>query len=272
MPTNNFRRPVFNLLSPFSSFPCLIIVLLLFCFPVIAQVQRDSTAVNSLAAAITQLGGIPPRDSTATATIAVTSGGSSQQGSIEITTRGMNQTSEDITLPNGSQKLVYSLGASNDKRVGAKPGEDQNSFELSLSAQSPMFPLPWLADRFADTDVAIVSLGNEVLKGVAVMHLQLTNTFNSTPNQKHYSSFTTADVWLDAKTNLPAKISYERRSAGGPVAPIPISYEYSDYRNIQGVLYPFQIRKSVNGTLWGVITVQSVQFNTGVADAAFALQ
>lgn len=240
--------------------------------PATGQAQRDRAAVTALTAAITNLGGVPPRDSVALASIKVTSGSSTEEGKMKITTRGMQQTSEEITLPSGTQSLIYSLGASNDRRGGAKPGEDPLSFELSLSAHSPIFPLPWLASHYANNDIEILNLGSEVLSGTSVVHLRLTNTFNSIPNQRHYSNFTVTDVWLDAKTSLPAKISYERRDAGGPVAPLPISYEYGDYRNVQGVLYPFQIHKFVNGTLWASITIQDVQLNTGVADAAFALR
>jgi hypothetical protein len=249
-----------------------VVVVCLFVPSAVAQVIRDSTAARTLANSVIRMGGLAPQDSTATATMSVGSGTSIATGSMKFSTRGLNQTAEDITLPVGSQSLIFSLGASNDKRPGAKPGEDSSSFELSLTAQSPLFPLPWLVDKLNNADIAIQNVGNEVLNGNPSTHVRLTNTFNSNPNLKHYASFTTTDLWLDAKTGLPSKISYERRTAGGPEPTIPISYEFSDYRNVQGVLYPFQVRKIVNGTVSGVITVQSVQINSGVADAVFAVR
>lgn len=249
----------------------LLVFVLLTPASTVAQVTRDSAGIAAVTNSIGVMGSLPPQDSTATANITL-SGTSLMQGTLQFTTRRLDQTAEHVVLPSGTQNLIFSQGSSNDLRPDAKPGEDPASFELSLTAQSPLFPLPWLASRYANSDVAIQYVGNDSIGGIASIHLRLTNTFASNPNNAHYSNFTASEVWLDAKTYLPVRISYERRDAGGPVPTIPIAYEYSDYRNVQGILYPFQVRKFVNGVLWGTISVQSVQFNSGVSSTAFALQ
>jgi hypothetical protein len=53
--------------------------------------------------------------------------------------------------------------------------------------------------------------------------------------------------------------------------PIPIveSYEFSDYRNVQGVLIPFTIGHFRNGLKLDVTEFTSVRHNTGVANDVF---
>lgn len=256
-------------------FVCLLCLLLPFLALAQGVPASNPQAVALVKASVTAMGGsqttAAPQDSTANANVTVTASSSVEQGTMTTTTRGLDQTSEEISLPSGVQRLVFSQGSSNDKRPGAGPGEDPFSYELSLSAQSPMFPLPWLASRMASADMAVVNLGNETLSNVTTTHLHLTNTFTSAPDLALYSTFTVAHVWLDP-TGLPLRISYERRSALGDSPVVAVAYEYSDYRNVQGFLYPFQIRKFVNGTPWASISVQTVQFNTGLSSADFSLQ
>ncbi len=236
-----------------------------------SQVKRDSSAVNSIAAAITKMGTLPPQDSTTLATGTISSGSSSTPIQVKFVTRGMDQTSEQFIGPSATQSQVFSQGNSNDRIANAKPGQDPWSFELSLTAQSPFFPLPWLASHYSNSDIAIENLGTDTQAGVSATHLRLTNTFASQPLLTHYASLARYDVWLDAKSGLPIKIAFERRKEGGAGSGIPIAYEYSDYRNVQGFLYPFHVKKYVNGTLLADITVQSVSMNSGVASSAFQL-
>lgn len=180
-----------------------------------AQVHRDRTALSAIAGSIARFGGLPPVDSVAVAKVTVTSGTSTQVGTMRIVTRGMDETREEIKLKGTSESLVFSKGSSSEKRKSTKPGKDPYSFELSLTAQSPLFPLPWLASRYANNDTAIEDLGAETSDGTVSSHLRLTNTFTSNPMLKHYAPFTASDLWLDAGLGLLRKISYERREAGG---------------------------------------------------------
>lgn len=247
-------------------------ILILFVTTAAAQVvQRDSTGVMSLSTAITRMGGLPPQDSTALAVTTNFNGSSTSSATVTFLTRGMDQTSEQFSGATGAQTLVFSQDNSNDKSPHAKPNQDPWSFELSLTAQSPFFPLPWLASRYANTDISIENVGTDTQAGVPATHLRLTNTFASQPILKHYSDLTRCDVWLDSTTGLPVRIMFERRDSGGAGAGIPITYEYADYRNVQGFLYPFHVKKFVNGTLWADVTVQSVSINSGVASGAFQL-
>ena len=96
--------------------------------------------------------------------------------------------------------------------------------------------------------------------------------YASQPDQQFLAAFTVRDIWIDAKTNLPAKIAYSLRAGSGAVPSMAVEVTFSDYRAVSGVLYPFQISESLNGTPWLSITISSVSFNTGLTDSTFLIQ
>lgn len=229
---------------------------------------RDPQAVALVQKAIAAMGTVPS-DSTATGAIQVVEGSSSQAGTIEILTRGMNATSETISLPSGQRTVVYSNGSAKET-VGSQ--SVIASFEAVLTDQASDFPLPLLSSLVANPDVAIHYVATETLNGTSAHHIQMWNSFASRPHLQSLAAFSERDIWLDSTSGLPLKIAYSRRTAGGTAPAIPMVVEFSNYRNAGGILFPFQIEKSCNGTLWQTIDIQNVSFNTGLTDAQFQVQ
>ena len=205
MPTKNICRSIFHSVSALSTVTYLTLLSVFLASGAVAQVQRDGTAVNSLATAINRMGSLPPQDSTALASTTSFKGSTTSLASVKILTRGMDQTSEQFSTANSTASFVFSQGSSNDKSPDAKPGQDPWSYELSLTAQSPFFPLPWLAARYSNADVSVENLGTDSQAGVPAVHLRLTNTFASQPILKHYASLTRCDVWFDPTSGLPIR-------------------------------------------------------------------
>jgi hypothetical protein len=115
-------------------------------------------------------------------------------------------------------------------------------------------------------------VGLESLDGASAHHVKFWNTFAAKPKLQHLAEFSVKHIWIDAVSNLPTKLAFDRRDGGGATPRIPMAYQYSDYRSVTGTLFPFQIQKDVNGTPWGTIRIGSVAFNTGLSESAFAIQ
>lgn len=228
--------------------------------------QRDPQATALLQSALRAMGGSIPLDSVATGNVVIVAGSLTSSGTVRILTRGTDQTSEQLTLPQSTQTVIYSRGAANEID-GANT--QTLSLERTASCHSPSFPLPFLAAAFANLDEALQYVGQETLGKAQVQHIRTWNTYNSNPSLQFLSDFTITDIWLDASTNLPLTISVTRRNGSGSQPKTPIVFSYSDFRSANGVLYPYQIQESVNGTPWATITIQSVVLNTGLTDADF---
>ncbi len=210
-----------------------------------------------------------PSDSSATGTITIVEGSTTQNGTIQILTRGTNQTAEQITLSDTQRVVIYSNGDA--KEVNGTQSTIP-PLELIVTDQSPDFPLPLLLSVLNNPDEAYKYIGQESLNGVAVQHIQVWNTFASHPPLQQLTPFSAKDIWLDTTSALPLKIAYTRRAGSGAVPSFPVEVFFSNYSNVNGVLYPFQINKSYNGTPWQTITIQSVSFNTGLTDAQFQVE
>ncbi len=235
----------------------------------VGSVQRDSQAAAILQQAIAALAKVSPADSSATGTVTVVEGSTTQSGTIQIFTRGAAQTMETIILPDGQRSVVYSNG--NAKEVGDK-GASTPPLELIVTDQCSDFPLPLLLSVLNTSDEAYRYVGQETLDGASAEHIQVWNTFASKPRQQKLAPFSTRDIWFDASSGLPLKIAYSRRAGGGSIPGFPVEVSFSNYTNVNGVSYPFQINKSFNGTPWQTITIQNVSFNTGLKDAQFQVE
>jgi len=231
--------------------------------------QRDPQAVTVLRQSIAAMASSVPVDSSAAGTVTIVEGSSTQVGTIQILTRGTAQTAETITSSSGQRAIIYS--SDDAKEVSA--GQSINPpLELIVTDQSPDFPLPLLLSVLNNADETIRYIGQEALNGQSAQHIQVWNTFASKPRLQKLAPFSARDIWFDSSSGLPLKIAHARRPAGGTVPSFPVEVVFSDYRNVTGTLYPFQINKSYNGTPWQTITIQSVSFNTGLTDAQFQVE
>jgi len=230
-------------------------------------VVRDPQAVALLQKSIAVMG-VLPSDSTASGTITIVAGSSTEQGTIQILTRGTTQTSVTVLVGTPNWAVIYSGGQANRIEAGTT---SVLCLELAASSQSLHFPLPFISGLVSNSDFAIQYIGQESLGSSAANHIRVQNTFASQPLWQSLSEFTTADIWLDASTALPAKISLVRRDGGGSSPKIPISVTYSNYQSVSGVRYPFTIQEYVTQTLWATTAIQSVAFNTGLSDANFTV-
>ncbi len=229
--------------------------------------QRDPQAVALLQKCVSVMG-VPPSDSTATGNVTIVAGSLTQQGTIQILTRGTNQTSVTVQAETTNRTVIYSGIQAN--RIEAN-STTALPLEEAASNMSLHFPLPFLYGVVSNPDYAIQFIGQESLDSSSANHIRVQNTFASSTYFQFLSEFTAADIWLDASSGLPTKISMIRRFGGGSAPRIPMSFSYCDYRSVAGALYPFTIKEYVTETLWVTTTIQSVSFNSGLTDGNFPM-
>ncbi|HEV2299670.1 MAG TPA: hypothetical protein VGR72_14280 [Candidatus Acidoferrales bacterium] len=230
---------------------------------------KDPLAISLLQKSVAAMAIVAPTDSSATGSINIVEGSSNETGTIQILTLGTNQTAENITLPNTQRSVVYSNGLA--KEVDGTLSTNA-VMELSVADLCSDFPLPLLMDALNNSDEVFQYIGQETLSGESVQHVRIWNSFASNPRLQRIAPFSAKDIWLDSVSILPVKIAYNRRAGGGAVPSIPVEVFFSNYTNVNGVQYPFQINKSYNGTPWQTITIQSVAFNTGLTSSSFQVQ
>jgi hypothetical protein len=231
--------------------------------------ERDPRALAILQQSLTAMGGAVPADSVARGTVVLVEGSTTENGTVLILSRGTHQTLETLQLPSGHRSIIYSSGRAREIRGSSSR---VLHLERAVTSECPDFPLALIAASLQHPETGLQYVGQEELDGTQVHHLRIWSTFPSQPELGHLEEFSSKDLWVDAASGLARKLSYERREALGAAPRIPVGVTYSGYRNVGGVLYPFLIHKSFNGTPWAEITIQNVAFNTGLSDADFPVQ
>jgi hypothetical protein len=231
------------------------------------QAQRDPQAVAIATQAYKALGGALPTDSRAIGNYNRVIGSSKDTGSIEILTRGYDQTSQKITNSGGTTQVVYSKGYASQWDQSALT---RFTLERSLSSDSAVFPLMVIAPAVLDPNSTVQFVASEFVNGKAANHIRICP---SSPDQNftNISSFGSKDVWVDISSGLPLEISYQVLDGQGGT-PIPVAVFFSNYQSSSGVTYPFQIQESLNGTPYMAVSITSVAFGVGLSDQDFPLQ
>lgn len=231
--------------------------------------QRDPTAIALVQKSVAAMATTAPSDSSATGSITVVEGSTTDSGSISIQTLGTSETSETINLSSGQRAVIYSYGEA--KEINGTQSVNP-MLELVVTDQCADFPLPLLQGALDNQDEAFQYVGQETLNGASVQHIKMWNTFLSKPRMQKLASLSARDMWLDATSSLPVKIAYIRQPGEGAVPSVRMEVFFSNYTNVNGVQYPFQINKSYNGTPWQTITIQNVSFNTGLTSSQFEVE
>lgn len=228
--------------------------------------QRDPQAVALLQRSLAAMGGGVPSDCVVSGRVTIVAGSDTSTGSIRILARGFDQIAEQIETAGQSRSEVYSQQSGTISIDGAP---DSMPLETAVSAQPVDVPLFAVAAVLSNPDFSVRVVGREVIGAIDVYHLQTANTFASKPGFGRFASMAARDLWIDATSYLPLRISYSVRTVRSGEVPDVIEVSFSDYRTVGGLQFPYLIRKSLNGTPWTTIQVEQVAMNTGLSDADF---
>src|SRR5207249_11619003 len=80
------------------------------------------------------------------------------------------------------------------------------------------------------------------------------------------------ELYIDAVTNLPTALVYNTHPDKNLAQDIPVEVRFSDYRLVDGVQVPFQIKKYLNRTLVLDVQISSAAVNSGLSASSLDLQ
>lgn len=78
-------------------------------------------------------------------------------------------------------------------------------------------------------------------------------------------------LWISTSSLLPIQVQYPRISNDNPTAVFLATRVYSDYRAINGIAVPFRQDEYLGNQLTHSLQLSTVNFNTGLSDADFAI-
>jgi hypothetical protein len=258
-----FSRVLFAILVP------------LYCFPMLAQqteptspaTLKDPQAVSILNQAISVAGGMQAisaiNDYTASGTVTLHEA-TDLQGSVTVTSLGLNSFRQDATLAAGARTQVMTNGGSTIKF------EDGTFRQIYRDAPwyPGALPLPYLlivraliSPAYSVQNEGVISIDGRSAYDIRLQLLAGTHPPGGPPD------FVTRDFFIDASTFqvvMTQDLYHSNRSQIRQV-------RYSDFRTVNGVLAAFAFDEAIQGRERWKINLNQIGFNTGIAASAFTL-
>jgi len=257
-----------KLVGPFAAF----VILLTSAFGQTAVAPAsDPNAIAALQQSLAALGtstANAPTSLSATATLTKYVGANSTSFAVRLEALGTDKFRRETDLPDGTHVVIVRGHAG----WGVSPTRT-DGLSLSQLAGSKFEDLPVLAISrwLTSANVQIQPPKPETLNGAPVVHLwvQPTAPADATAQQRSiYQETSRCEMFLDSQTYLPVRIRYYSHPNDWRLA-IPVDLALSDYRPVNGVLFPFSITKYVRGVKLSSLQYQSFTLNPPLADSDF---
>ena len=222
-------------------------------------------------------GSIAIADVTLAGTARRIAGSDDETGTVTLKALATGQSLLKFTYPSGPRSELTSISSSGAP-VGTWTGPDGTTHSMALhnlqTDSSWFFPALTLGKLVASNNVTVILAGQEVMDGIAVNHLTVTqqpagDLADPTGLTQHLSQM---DVFLDATTFFPLALNFNIHPDDNALLDIPVRVLFSNYRTVTGVQVPFRIQQYVNNTLMLDIQLQTAIPNSGLTASDFAIQ
>lgn len=232
--------------------------------------QRDPQAVAAIQQAIAAMGGqnaaAQIQTVVAQATLTPTRGSADPLGSVvfedAFTSQG-HEFKDSFRSANLVQSFVSGHGA---------PGVVSNARirkftpHIALFRQATHLPIVLLSQVLANANCSIEFVGSTNLNGVAAIQIHLhvdTDILQQT--------LSVQDWYFDPVTGLPLRMEYRLPDSANALYFVPAACDFSDFRPVQGILFPFRIVSYRDGIAQNTLSFDSVSLNQAVASSDFDL-
>jgi hypothetical protein len=248
----------------------LLLALSVLLIPKLSAQQLSSQAATILSNCSAAMGSsATPQiaDSVIQATVTNSATPDAAPNTVVIESKGTDQIRWADTTNGNSSVVVTSHGVQRQ--------ETAKGWHIMASANSihqRMLHLPGLmiGQELVRTDLSAAFVAAETLNNRSVYHVTLIRVFNfQNGNDSKLTKDSQIDVFIDAQTNLIAKISYIHLSETDWRIGFPVEIYYDDYRPVQGMMVPYHQRTIFNHTNTSDMQISSLKFNNGLPDSDF---
>ncbi len=236
-------------------------------------VQRDQQALTIVAQVLKNAGGAAAlsaiQDVTGSGTITYYWAGEEVQGTLTVKGRGTGQFRLDANLSTGSRSWAVNNGAGFVKEVDGSV--TKIPYHNTVNFGNLTFPLSFIAAVAQDTSTIINYVGLETKESSQVHHVRMQKAFASTADPSGIlSRLTIRDFFIDSTTFQVVSTLDMVHPADASTIDYPREMQFSDYRNVNGILVPFLIVEVATGQRTYAIQLNQVTFNSGLQDSEFA--
>lgn len=195
-----------------------------------------------------------------------------EEGSVTISLRGLDQMRIDSTLPTGTRSVFYNHGGLSSQETDGSVlpigGEDE------VSSISQFYPLVHFAAALHDSSYSLTvpETVTDEESGHNLYHLRLQRIRSVAVGSAHRSVSSVAlDYYVDATSNCIVRVQHRYSDRGiTPTNKGPFEiYQFDDYHVDHGIFMPHHITVTLDKRLISTTRISKYQLNTGLAESYF---
>ncbi len=173
--------------------------------------------------------------------------------------------SHDLKTAFQSAALTQTIASGHGNPGLLSNGHTKNLNAWSANARVPVhLPAMILSALLANANCNIASAEQTTLNGHAAIQIHFhidTDIVQQT--------LSVQDWYFDSSTGLPLRVEYRIPDTANPTMFIGAAADFSDFRPVQGVLFPFRIQAYQDGKPQAVLTMTSVAINQPISSSDF---
>jgi hypothetical protein len=179
----------------------------------------------------------------------------------------------DLNLSNGtfSEIRTAQSGVPQGQWLAANGSYDSMAAHNCMTDAAWFFPALSILSQLSNPNLTATYIGQETRNGVGVYHLRLSIQSPADPSGL-LQQLSAEDVYLSGSTYLPVALVFQTHPDNDALTNILVEVDFSNYQSINGVLIPFGVQKSINGSMFLDITIQSAVLDSGLAQSSFTAQ
>ncbi|MGC2829402.1 MAG: hypothetical protein WB994_07170 [Candidatus Acidiferrum sp.] len=236
--------------------------------------QRDPQALSILTQVLAASGGSVAlssvQDFTGSGTITNYWAGAEVKAPVTLRSKGPQECRLDANLPEGTKSWAVSYGQGSLQ----EPSGEKTSIPFSNSWNLGYLSAPQLAFLAAlnDSSISVVQVTQPIIGNRQVYDIRLQKSFaNQDDPTGELSKWTTKDYFVDPTTLTIVATQDAAYSNDSPRHSFKHQVAFSDYRSVNGVLFPFAIAETIEGQQTWSIQLSSITLNNGLTDSIFQL-
>lgn len=250
--------------------------------PVFAQAQtppaapRDPQSVLLLQQSLGALTGTATiSDVTLSGSANWTAGSDSESGGVSMKATAIGQGRMDLSLSGGDRSETRDISAFPPTGATLEPSGTWQPIAVHNLYSDPswFFPAFLIRRVLSATNYTISAADAETKNSISVEHLWFSQTNRYIgPFSVLIQPLDRVDIYLNAANLLPVAIDFKTHPENSGAATIAIEVQFANYQSFQGAMVPYHIQKYLQYGLLLDVTVETIQFNSGLSSSEFATQ
>lgn len=197
-----------------------------------------------------------------------TVGPDQEQGTVTLQSSGIMNSEVDISTAAGVRSEIRTMTGTYPD--GAWIGLDGTRHPMKLhncwTDAVWFFPALSLLADYADPNLIFDDLGPEQYGGSSVEHIRVHRNVQGLSQDKTelIARLSTVHYYLDSQTAIPRALAFATHADDDLEINIPVGIIFFDYRSVNGILVPFRVAESSNGTPLLQITISNAGLNNPI--------